>query len=164
MGASLYAFFFEKVPALLGTSPGPFGVGVRWLGLLSAVVVGACILLGMARIGRVVLGRDAPRPLRARMLLIPLFIAVLGAIVIMRYNQGTHARYLVPLYTGLPVLLAAGLDAIRPRVRYLAAGLLSLVIGVQLAGNASSIGLSEGKWIRDYASYRREVDGAGFVA
>ncbi|MEK6813513.1 MAG: discoidin domain-containing protein [Nitrospirota bacterium] len=159
LGASLYAFFFEKVPALLGTSPGPFGVGVRWLGLLSAVVVGACILLGMARIGRVVLGRDAPRPLRARMLLIPLFIAVLGAIVIMRYNQGTHARYLVPLYTGLPVLLAAGLDAIRPRVRYLAAGLLSLVIGVQLAGNASSIGLSEGKWIRDYASYRREVDG-----
>ena len=159
LGASLYAFFFEKVPALLGTSPGPFGVGVRWLGLLSAVVVGACILLGMARIGRVVLGRDAQRPLRARMLLIPLFIAVLGAIVIMRYNQGTHARYLVPLYTGLPVLLAAGLDAIRPRVRYLAAGLLSLVIGVQLAGNASSIGLSEGKWIRDYASYRREVDG-----
>ncbi|OGW63156.1 MAG: hypothetical protein A2V83_05485 [Nitrospirae bacterium RBG_16_64_22] len=159
LGESLYAFFFEKIPALLGTSPGPFGVGVRWLGLLSAVVIAISVVLGIGRIGRVVLARDSSRQIRARMLLIPLFVAVLGAIVILRYNQGTHARYLVPLYTGLPILVAAGLDVVRPRVRFLAPALLSLVVGVQLAGNASSIGLNEGKWIRDYASYRREVDG-----
>jgi tetratricopeptide (TPR) repeat protein len=137
----LAAAVTDALPAILGARPS------RSLTNYLPVLSEGLLLLYAAAFGwlvwrlRPARGRRGPEP--AGLWLLLLFFANAALLVgLSRFadeaGPGVTRRYLLPLYSALPLLAAAFLAAVRARSRPLFAALLGLVLGLHVYGNLAS--------------------------
>jgi hypothetical protein len=137
IGASLAYLVTDALPSLWGLRPikGP-------IALTAAVIVVPVYAAGIVyAVRRYFADRDGSRQNLGRVLLVFLLLSplifVLGAITNGNYTviipgSGLLSRYLVPLYTVLPIFVAALAWRVARRARWLAALLVLVIVGVNV--------------------------------
>jgi hypothetical protein len=124
LGDSLLRYFADKVPDLLGAS-------MARPGLALALGVGVLALHALA-LGHLVRHVRLPG---SRLLL--LLLVVTSAVVVVGYNRGSATRYLLPLYSAVPIMVAAFLEALRRRSAPAFAVALGGLLAANLAANVA---------------------------
>ncbi|MGH7264922.1 MAG: ArnT family glycosyltransferase, partial [Candidatus Rokuibacteriota bacterium] len=125
LGDSLTRFFVDKVPDLLGASVERAGPGlVLGVGVLALHALALGHLLRRIRLPG------------SRLLL--LLLVVTSVIVVVGYNRGSATRYLLPLYSAVPIMVAAFVETLRRRSAPAFAVALGCLLAANLAANVAA--------------------------
>ncbi len=152
--------FQHTLHFLVGTKVMYFGDNAKFLPLPEALgwAVAGVWILGLALAilapfrSYLPLFRLSLKRVDATILLVALLVAAMFLFVRGDRSASHNVRYVLPVVSALPVLLAAGLDRVWTRTRLLAAGLLAVVIAGQAWGNLALARL----W-RDPAVVERDI-------
>ncbi len=93
--------------------------------------------------------------------LLLLFLLTTSAVIVLAYNRGGGTRYLLPLYSALPVIMAGFLAALRRRNRALFAAALGGLLLANVTGSVARAEALDPKKLELYA-WRRARDAQFF--
>lgn len=122
LGSSLARYLGAKLPYVLGVTTREEGLGWSAGALILALYAGA-------------LGYLVRRWRLPGSQLLLLFLVITSAVVVTGYNRGGGTRYLLPLYSALPVVLAALLVALGRWNRWVCAVAVGALLGANIGGN-----------------------------